>query len=519
MDKKYLQQFVLTKTNENLFGWKHDIVLGFNLYTHPALEVTKAVFKNKQIYLLGSIYDWERPLKTNQEIIDSIGTSQSMSDFFSQLLNHGGHYIIIYSDTQNMFIIGDATSSREIYYDLEFSIFGSQPKLLCEFICPIPYSDIDAIDFYSSKVFNDTKLFLGDTTHLSNIKHLLPNTYIDVIKKEIKRYFPINNIHPQKMSEVVPKICNILRGFIIAAEHRKKLLYAITSGYDSRLLFLAGMGTNQTIQQVNKKMNKMDGQQLQKTDNKDFSVGNRYFIYKHKHMNNNHHDIRIPKLLTNLFGKSFEIIDDLDEFDDVSHSIDFPINIPRRSKYYRNYLYINGNISEIAKNQYSIRKYITPYVLASIRGYNGLKYPIKIYSTWINDIISICETKGYNIADMFNWEDSKGIWFAKAFSHDVALGIDSFTPYNSHNLLSLLLSVDARYRNKYYHKLYHKIMLEFDKNALKYPINPCFKSNIYKLLTVLKIFNILKIIYLKYGFKSFFQKIKRGNKNDKKRLL
>ncbi|MCL1826458.1 MAG: hypothetical protein FWG20_00265 [Candidatus Cloacimonetes bacterium] len=478
--EKYRQQFVLTNVPNKVTSMQEIAFGSYSLFVHSELYITVVEKNDRKLALLGSIYDYQTPENTNQQIAEVLLSYPDYRSILRKMEDYSGHFILIYRDSEEFIICGDATSSREIYYDADFQAFGSQPKLLCEFIDPITHTNKDLIDFYGSKLFTKERLFIGNTTHFQNIKHLLPNNYADINRKQICRYFPAVPLTPHKMSDVVPQICDMLRGFITAASLRKKLFLALTSGYDSRLLFMASLHTD-----------------------------SKYFVYKNKKMTSKHPDIVIPTLLSKQYGKSFEVIESLDEYEDMTGSVDFPLDIPKRVKFRPDHLYINGNISEIAKNQYAIRHRITPEILTSIRGYTGYRAPNLLYSYWLADAYKHCEFMGYNTADMFNWEDSKGIWFAKALTADFAIGIDSFTPYNSHKLLSLLLSVNAKYRNKHYHLLYRNILKNFSKDALKYPINPGFKSNIYKFMTIIGVFNAIKIIYLKYGVKTFLQKIKK----------
>ena len=474
---KYRQQFLLTKLQDISLEWDKIEIGDYTLHTHPELCITISKKEDKTIILLGSIYDWETPEHTNQQIADILISQHSIEDLFHKIGHFAGHFIIIYRDEQDFLIFGDASGSREIYYDLDFTIFASQVKLLCEFIEPEEYTEKDAIEFYRSPTFKKYRLFIGDTTHYISIKHLLPNKYIHIKNKKVQRYFPVENLISQKIDDVVTEVSKIIKGFLKAAAIRKKLLLATTAGYDSRLLLLASLETDC-----------------------------KYFIYRHRSMKDSHPDIKIPLLLTKLYNKPFEIIDNIEGYEDISHSVDFPFTTPKRSKYYFDHLYLNANINEITRNYYSVRNNITAKILSSAKGYKQHPFILKTYNEWLEEATLNCQQKGYNLAEMFYWEESRGTFYAKGMTADYALGIDTFTPFNSHNLISLLLSVDVKYRNMYNNILYNKLLLGFSKDALKYPINPCFKIFLFKFLTRIGVYNFLKIFYLRYGIKRLMKK-------------
>jgi len=472
-DKRFRRQFLLTKQTTFQYAWKKVVINHYTLYYHPELELTVSKSDEKVLAMLGTMYDWETPAQTNQHLLDKLAQTLSFEDFLIELSKYAGHYVIIYSDKNNFLLLNDACAQCEIYYDTSFSTFGSQPKLLSEIVESEPHTDQEATEFYNSPIFLSKRLFVGDTTHVGNIRHLLPNHYIDMNRQKVVRYFPAEHVARLSTKEVAPKACEMLKGYVKAVAMREKTAMAVTAGYDSRVLFLASLDEHC-----------------------------RYFISQHKHMSDKHYDIIIPKRLTQMYGRPFEVIPDKELNEDISDSIDFPRTIPQSGKYFDGYTYFTGNSSEIARNVYGYHEKLTPEDLAFFGGYNGSRFVAGIYRQWLENEMFF-KTNGYDILDMFFWEQRVGIRHAKEKTMMNALGKDYFSPYCSRDLFVLLLSTPRKDRDYNVNKLYYSILLELSPNALKFPINPCLKLDLIRLATKLKVYNLYRDLGLKYRFLKF----------------
>ena len=469
-DNRFRRQFLLTKQASFRNDWQKFVIKDFRLYYHPELEFSRSSTDEKELVMLGAMYDWETPEKTNQQLLDTLVDTCSFEKFLEKLSKYAGHFVILYCLGEDFFIINDACAQREIYYDDSFTTFGSQPKLLSNVIEPKPYSLQEAVEFYSSREFLSKRLFVGETTHIENIKHLLPNHYIDLRKKAIMRYFPSKPVDCLTIKDVAPKAAQMLKGYIKAVAMRKQIAMAVTAGYDSRTLFLASL-----------------------------DVDCKYFLWQHKNMNENHYDVAIPQRLAEMYGRSFELIPDTDALEDISDSVDFQRKIPKAGKYFENHIYLNGNISEIARSFYGFNKKITAEDLAFINGYKQFCFVVEQYRQWLKNE-TLFKANNYHVLDMYYWEQRTGIWVAKEKTMMRALGIETFSPFCSRSLLVLLLSTQKKDRDKYINKLYNSILLELSPKALKVPINPSFKLNIIRLMSRLKIYSIYQSLGLKYRF-------------------
>jgi len=248
---------------------------------------------------------------------------------------------------------------------------------------------------------------------------------------------------------------------------------AVTGGYDSRVLFLASLETDC-----------------------------KYWVLKHSYVADSHHDIVIPKQLTALYHKDFRVIPDtngsnMDYNDEYINSVDFPRFIDFSGEvFFKNKVLVNGNISEITRNCFGYYKNITAEELSYLNGYKNAQYPSMQYGNWLKMNKLFFSKLGYNYLDMFHWEEKAGNWVAKAKTEFNALGKTVTSPFNSRDLLMLLLSVKRKYRDTHFNKLYDRIIYNLsggNDKVCNMPVNPCRKQQIIRLMKTCKVYNL-------YGF-------------------
>lgn len=470
--KEFRGQFLFTTKNDIFFDWDKVIINKYFLYFHP--ELNYEVVKNKavEIHLLGNIYDWEKHTLSNHEILNTLSKANSLDDFLVQLSKYAGQFVLIYKSNEKFILLNDACAQNEIYYDTGFSAFGSQTKILEKVINPEPYKEEENNHFFESQAFLKKRIFFGEKTHRSNVKHLLPNHFICLNDKKVKRFYPTIPIHIIPVDEAAEKAARILQGTIKAVAVRNKIAMAVTAGYDSRVLFLAS---------INLKC--------------------KYFIYKHENMGDDHYDIIIPNKLTSLFEKEFSVIPDLKK-DQINYSdnylncIDFPRFQTYAGQDFTNHVYLNGNISEVARNYYGYHKNLNSKDFAYLSGYANSKMVIAEYENWLKNKPGF-EKLGFNYLDMFYWEEKMGNWAAKAKTESNALGKLVFSPFNSRELLEVLLSTKRKYRDSHNNILYNKMINILSKETSQLPINPGRKRKIIGFMKRMKIYNLYRHIGIK----------------------
>jgi hypothetical protein len=463
----FRRQFLLTVHDTFDLPWERGKISDYNLFYHPELEFEHVEKGGIELYLLGFLFDYENPEYSNLQILSSLSSEKSFSSLLEQLFKYSGHYVLIYKSDDKLILLNDAVAQNEIYYDKSFSTFGSQPKLLNKVITLLPHTSPESSKFYSSAEFLNRREFVGETTHLENIKHLPANHFIDIQLKTINRFFPLNPIKPISIKNASNLARKMLNGYIKAASMRYNLAMGVTGGYDSRVLFLASL-----------------------------DVECKYYVSKLSHLSDKHHDIFIAKKLTKALHKELTVITDRKDIDETaSHvlniSIDFPRKIQKLGKYFDNHIILNGNLSEIARNCLGYNRDVKPKDLAFLYGYGNNDFVCEEYNKWLESNSSFFSEMGYHVLDMSYWEERMGIWAAKAKTEMSALGTIVYSPFCSHKLLITLLSTPRKYRDRHHNKLYNLMIKDFSPEAAKIPVNPTFRNSIIKLAKVLKVYNIL----------------------------
>ena len=474
--KVFRRQFLLTINDDFDLLWKKEKILEYNLFYHPELEFSHSTASDSDFYLLGFIYDHKNPEFSNKQILDILSREDSYEAFCNRLTNYSGHYVIVLRMNNRLILMNDACAQQEIYYDISYSNFGSQPKLLNKYTPSLPHSSPKAADFYSSStVFKKEKVFIGDTTHAENIKHLRPNHYIDISHKSVKRYFPISPINPISIEKAANEATELLKGFLKAASLRNKLYMGVTGGIDSRVLFLASL-----------------------------DLECKYYVTKHDKMRDTHHDIVVPQKLTAMYNKEFRVeiekpLSD-EEYLIQEVSIDFPRDLKKPDEKYSNHVLINGNLSEIGRSVYDDFPHVGSRELTVFYGYPGSNFVRTEVQKWIDENSEWFSKTGYNLMDMFYWEERMANISAKAKTEMSSMGKVVYSPFCSHSVLTTLLSTPRKLRDPYINTLHKLMVKKLSRGMPEVPINPSKRKMFIRLLKTLKLYNISQRIRYLHGW-------------------
>ncbi|WP_299678970.1 hypothetical protein [uncultured Dokdonia sp.] len=434
----------------------NDYYLSFN----TNLNYTHAQDTDFSLYLLGNLFDYNDTKASNQDLLNILIEQTNKEDFFKVLDGYYGEYVIIYVRNNEFILLNDCCAQKEVYYTDTYSMVGSQIQLLsieADFQKEHPY--------YSSNLFKKKKLHVGTSTSHPNIKHLAPNHYIDILHKKTIRFFPRKKIAPQSTHSVAQKAAKMLKGYITAIANRHEIVLPVTGGFDSRVLFLSSLHINCT-----------------------------YFVSQHQDMNNGHYDIKIAQKLTRIFDKHLHIIKDSNQNTETLNTN--RIDNPRATsfpKLVNNKVLINGNISEIARNYFNYIHPVTAKKLTLLNGYSDNSYVIKNYKEWLLKNKETFKKYGYHTLDMFYWEEKMGNWTAKAKTEAHAMSIELMSPFNSRELLSLLLSTKRKDRDKFTSILYKKIienLVDTHEEINSIPTNPDFERKRALFLKKLRLFKL-----------------------------
>ena len=286
----------------------------------------------------------------------------------------------------------------------------------------------------------------------------------------IKRQFVFPNFTKQNVTlkSAALSASKVIKGYLKAISIRyPKLIIPLTSGYDSRVLFLASLGLECD-----------------------------YYVSHHDWMSNSHPDLVISKRLARLFDKDLSIIKDIENDltksdKDYTFSVDNPRNISFPN-IVKNKTLINGNASEIVRCLFPRISKVRAEHLIFLNNYQKDHYILKIYNDWIKNNAEKFKEYGYDVLDMFYWEENMGNRLSKMKTEATSLGLRIFSPYSSRFLINIMLGVDEKYRNNFNTILYKEIIknLSSDKKLDTIPFNPSFQTKIFKILRFMGLLNL-----------------------------
>jgi hypothetical protein len=406
------------------------------LYTHSDLEVTKAEYLNNQLILLGYIMDPYNPGLSNADIANNNVRNKNLEELFNNIHKYNGRFIIIYTNNEQTVIFHDAIGFREIYYYLSDNILlcGSTPSIINEFTDEILDDEVSINEFLNSSVYRETTLWIGTNTPYKNLYHLLPNHYLDLKKKSIHRYWPNKPKQTIHLKEGARKIADILKGTMLAACTRYQLEQAITSGYDSRLLLAAS---------------------------KDITSKIKFCVNRVGALNERSPDIFVPVKIAKQFNLDFKVIDAREIIvDTVFKKIYYCNNTFARDRhlntfydvYQRNHenkYWVTGTVgNEILRIACPLNnKKISASDIARRFNYDNYTYAVNSIAKWLEDARPVCEKYGYNIMNLFFWEQYVcSLDNLSASEQDIVR--EEIRPFNSRDLLTTYLSLKNKYRYK-----------------------------------------------------------------------
>ena len=467
----YRNQFILGPTFIDEFSsWKRaKIRNSICLSTHPDLNVYQAIQDDKSITLIGYIVDPDRSNASDRDIVNDLISKISN---FDALLDHsgkfGGRWILIIDDGEQIRLFHDAVGLRQVFYtdtDCTTDLWcASQPRLIADRlnlrVDPI------AVDFISSFGQRNSEYWWpGDSCPYKEIKHLLPNHYLDFKVGSSHRYWPNGPLKNLSLNEATGKTATIMLGLLESMANRYDLAVSLTAGWDSRLVLAAAKGIRDRVS---------------------------YVTVKQGRMTNNHPDITIPSLLMSKFGLRHDIVESPAVMDEqfmpvfnrhvsFAHEVWGPDAQAIMEYSSHRKVAVTGSASEAARCFYGPmpKRRMTPQSLSARVGMGNDPFAVRSFEKWLK---GIPDTFNYNLLDLFYWEQRGGNWLAMCQSEFDIAWRDIFTPFNCRNLLMNMLGVEENYRKPPKYELYTEVMLQLWPEILSAPINPHKQKNMSAML-------------------------------------
>jgi len=461
-DIRRCNQFILGPTFVDKYsGWKR-ITAGpsWRVTAHPSLNVLQETLNEKFLTLIGFILDPQYPEATDASILrDLLVGFDTFSNFLDEINRFGGRWIIIIYDGKSTKLIHDACGLRQVFYARADTSpwCASQPELIGEVLGFKVDREADGFFRLQLACVDQQAWWPGNSSAYGEIRHLLPNHYLDLDSVSSHRYWPKRDCQSTPFDEAVKNVGQILRGTTKAAAHRFDLCLSLTAGYDSRCVLAA---CKEFADKISCSTTRLIGEP-----------------------SDNLVDVEVAHTLAERLGFKHDVIQSPMQIDDkffdayvssvrYPHLIWYPNGQAWFNLYQRKKVELHGCASEIGRCFYGFRQLdITNAgkALASMTNMGWHPFAIRHFQSWFNDV---GDTKGYSLLDLFYWENRVGNWLAMCQAEGDVSAKDIIAPFNCRNLLTQMLGVsqDKRAYPKY---LFHRELISsLWKAALAEPINP-----------------------------------------------
>lgn len=465
----YRNQFILGHIFiDELTSWKKTKIGSSTcLMTHPDLNVCQVNHENQSVTLIGYMLDPDDSEASDIDIInDLMGEISDFDRLLERSGKFGGRWTLIVDDGKRIRLFHDAFGLRQVFYtDANYTSevwCASQPGMIAERLRLTV--DLSAISFINTSKQRDAEYWWpGDSCPYKEIRHLLPNHYLNLDSGSICRYWPSRPLENLTLEEVVGKTAKTLQGLMESVSNRDDLAVSLTAGWDSRLVLAASRGIRDKVS---------------------------YVTVRQVGMPENHADIIVPSLLASELGLKHDIVEappamDADFMSVFQANVSFPhekwgpdaqaiMEYNLHSK-----VTVTGSASEVARCFYRPRsRQITPQSLSSLVMGNHL-FAVGPFENWLN---GLNDTFNYDRFDLFYWEQRCGNWLAMCQSEFDIAWKDIFTPFNCRELIVNMLAVEEKYRKPPTYELYKEIMSQLWPEVLSAPINPHKKKSVGVLL-------------------------------------
>lgn len=470
--KIYPKQYIISSDHEikildsTIYNWKN-----YNIAIY--WEDKELLHLGENYIFFGEIFDFENPEKNNQEILESINFRTSKEEIFQQLMKISGYYFFLLETENETIIFNDTASQQECYFANDFGINIAQQPHLLQHLLGEKYRETDKNA--TPKVI-DARRNVFYKTIFERISKLIPNHYYSFQQKKFIRFYPFKEIQQKNTDIAIEEIIRVLQGTMKALTHRKPVVSALTSGWDSRILLAC---------------NKF---QIDKIDF--FTIAN---VHPYSDI-----DVSIAQRILDCFDKKLQILNYKKEEDNffpheavfVHDNANEIITEVFYKRYFKNKYLINGNISEVGRFYYRpLPKNLSPKELAYIVKCEEDDYHLPLFTHWQKEFRPF-KSLSYDELDFLYWEHRISNWLG-ALKSIYNVNTTVISPFNNRYLLDVLFSMDKKYRDSRFPKYYKKILEQLVPELNDIPVNPMDSIKKIKLSKTLGLYPFTKAIRLK----------------------
>ena len=469
----FRRQFILgPRFIEDLPSWRRiRIADSLCLTAHPDLRIHQAAQETSSITLLGYVLDPNEPQAGDAEIVQGLLRALCTRGRFADLLERthdlAGRWILIVNDGQRIRIVNDACGYRQVFYtDAAYSAdlwCASQPGLIAAALRLEP--DAEAMDFIQSYAASGRDWWPGkehwwpgDSSAYREIKHLVPNHYLDMTTGVPQRFWPDRRLGRLSLEEGVQRNAKILRGVMTSASNRFPLALSLTAGKDSRLVLAASRSISSDLY---------------------------CFTMIYWDMNEQHADVTIPSRLLARLGLEHHVIPCPTKMDPVfgeiyrkntttAHEAYGPIAQGLYHHYPQERVCVKGSAMHIVGSRRAFRlRELTRGVVdgrALVKMGRIVEHPFALRAAerWLSGAREISD---FDVLDLFYWENKEGSWQASSQTEwDIVQEV--LGPYNCRTFLANAFAVDEKYRRRPMGRFHRELIVALWPEVLSEPINP-----------------------------------------------
>lgn len=454
-------QFILGPSSVDHFeSWKRIEIGGsMRLTAHPDLNILQKTDGAGSLTLIGYIIDPDSPFSDDQTLLENLFIRLSKNtDYFEITKNYAGRWVLIIETGDRLILFHDPAGLRQVYYcgiDCCGDVWcASHPGLIADILGFRPDKEaIDFIESFSRK--NNEYWWPGDSSHYKEIRHLLPNHYLDLKTASPVRYWPTGGHRELYPEDAIESVSNTMSGLMKIAANRFDLALGLSSGLDSRVVLACSREIRHEIS---------------------------YYNAIFSGMKLDHADIVVPRRLLSKLNMEIKSVESFATAPDMAFLKIFRENVPfahemRALRMQANLfsfdlskVAVTGSILEVGRCFYRVpgRK-VKGYDLAMLTGMGDHPFARRHFEAWLE---GIRDHYNYKVLDLFYWEQRIGRWFAmNCLEFDIAW-LDVFVPCNSRQVLVDLLSVDERYRVPHKYILFQGLIRKMWPDLLCEPISP-----------------------------------------------
>ena len=444
---------------------------GLHIYASPFLEVSSSQYLGREVTLLGPVIDPMRPTMTNAEIAAYLAAScASVENLFKEIQGLSGRYVVVYKNETDFVAIGDACNFRQMYFCFVDGhlVLMSSPKLFLE------YFDYDLQMSESKKKLTEMpeykrtqSAWFGDKSFDDRLRKVLPNHYLDISKKESRRIPFLSSPKFSNEGEIIEYASSMLTGTFSSLAARYKLLQALSSGYDTRMLLAATKKVKDEIQFFCCERSEAD---ISVSTNLSKALGLRFNAVRREPLRDSFlaeykREYIEPRIQQNTWY--------------IQHHYDM--------HYDKDTVIINGNVTEIARCYFGLsEREVKLNMLLAFSGYGKKSaFVTNELERWYPEATAWGRSQGINNLDLFCWEQVMGNWCALfAFEQDIA--IEQISPFNNRSLILGLLQAKGKRRKGPRYPFFRALIQHLWPDTLSVPINPdmtYFRGHIRSSLT------------------------------------